>query len=195
MLHPRVRGGATTSRIGNSLSRGPSPRARGGPTIPPRGIWAWSVHPRVRGGAYNPIEGDLVLVGPSPRARGSLLSFGFRNTTPGSIPACAGEPNVWYDLLPHPEVHPRVRGGAIVLTSLEFLVSGPSPRARGSPGEIPAPLFFVGSIPACAGEPSSGAKRAFTSQVHPRVRGGAFGKCFIHVNVSGPSPRARGSPL
>ena len=55
-------------------------------------------------------------------------------------------------------------------------------------------LFVLGSIPACAGEPS----RCLTSwrqpRVYPRMRGGALFLLFVLVSALGLSPHARGSP-
>ena len=104
----------------------------------------------------------------------------------GSIPACAGEPPSGKRRIPGIRVHPRVCGGAVarqvscdqikgpsprvrgsprrgrredpgMITATTTEV-GPSPRVRGSPEDDEAVLRCIGSIPACAGEPSESAR-------------------------------------
>ena len=91
-------------------------------------------------------------------------------------------------------VHPRVCGGAVRLSDGTVLSWGPSPRVRGSLAITRFADPDVGSIPACAGEPSGVVSFISRSKVHPRVCGGAE----ISVNYpdvpGGPSPRVRGSP-
>ena len=72
-------------------------------------------------------------------------------------------------------------------------VWGLSPRVRGSQTGIPTGYQHYRSIPACAGEPSSGAFRARVSWVYPRVCGGAGRVELTHPTAAGLSPRVRGS--
>ncbi len=151
------------------------------------------VHPRLRGGA------DLVGVavgeveGPSPPARGSRAVEGAPGASPGSIPACAGEPDRARGAAPRGAVHPRLRGGALGEHGHGELAVGPSPPARGSPRGGNVARALRGSIPACAGEPSARAMWIPTSRVHPRLRGGARGAMQNLLTATGPSPPARGS--
>ena len=114
--------------------------------------------------------------------RGSLNQRGSWTSTlsGGSIPACAGEPQLrdswtergigW--------VYPRVCGGAITCTVLgrSAFESGLSPRVRGS-RRYPCDSAVVGdggSIPACAGEPESRfllPSSKSEAGLSPRVRG------------------------
>ena len=52
----------------------------------------------------------------------------------------------------------------------------------------------LGSIPACAGEPSISAAGTATTRVDPRMRGGALALDAAYHCVGGRSPHARGSP-
>ena len=138
----------------------------------------------------------------------------------GSIPACAGEPSRWRTTvrLPSLRVYPRVCGGAS--TSYEILPSsrcevyprvcggarstpsvmvkwhqGLSPRVRGSLAFTVAPLIaaMAGSIPACAGEPTSLRSAVSATRVYPRVCGGAISRTCMGHSSRGLSPRVRGS--
>ena len=71
----------------------------------------------------------------------------------GSIPACAGEPESFFnEIVSHP-VYPRVCGGTIASLLDSKTVKGLSPRVRGNHLLRRRPGAFLGSIPACAGEP------------------------------------------
>ena len=70
---------------------------------------------------------------------------------------------------------------------------GPSPRVRGSRLDLDRNQTFDGSIPACAGKPSSPACRSARRRVHPRVCGEAVVGFSDGTWVRGPSPRVRGS--
>ena len=111
----------------------------------------------------------------------------------GSIPASAGEPRSCSGGKREPGVHPRERGGAEAVCSSMVRASGPSPRARGSPGRGGRRAPVGGSIPASAGEPRTGLSLEEAQRVHPRERGGAGRTVGMSLDEMGPSPRARGS--
>ena len=66
---------------------------------------------------------------------------------------------------------------------------------RGSRRRRRGRKHVVGSIPACAGKPSSCAPNPHTPGVHPRVCGEAMVGSPRSAAMPGPSPRVRGSPL
>ena len=73
------------------------------------------------------------------------------------------------------------------------LITGLSPRVRGSHVR---PLWFLlpdGSIPACAGEPRSPRGWLVAMWVYPRVCGGAMSDLYGSFYQMGLSPRVRGS--
>ena len=213
-VHPRVGGGARAPVSGRDVQEGPSPRGRGSPSASVRAgrsgrsIPAWAgepdihrgssratgVHPRVGGGA----DAGLVIVnrveGPSPRGRGSPQRLVERGLQAGSIPAWAGEPSTTSSATARARVHPRVGGGAYVVTGLPAGVTGPSPRGRGSPPVGGGGHHAGGSIPAWAGEPRRRRSRRGSPRVHPRVGGGALVHLPRFGSDAGPSPRGRGSP-
>ena len=73
--------------------------------------------------------------------------------------------------------------------------TGLSPRVRGNHrrwvGHLPQP----GSIPACAGEPSTSTCAKMSMTVYPRVCGGTWGRAAASCRNGGLSPRVRGNPL
>ena len=136
---------------------------------------------------------DFRARGPSPRVRGSPWSMRHRSATPGSIPACAGKPRARAGLDTARAVHPRVCGEAGEGFYPGEVVSGPSPRVRGSRRDDAGVVEASGSIPACAGKPRTPGMAASLRRVHPRVCGEAAERERIRVAVAGPSPRVRGS--
>ena len=152
-VYPRVCGGANPSTAILGGQKGLSPRVRGSPCGPQgrpsgpgsipacagepgrngqdqKGIW---VYPRVCGGAIASQMELLPMAGLSPRVRGSRRPRCSYCSPSGSIPACAGEPQV--QNLPHPliKVYPRVCGGAKPTDRPSMRDIGLSPRVRGSP--------------------------------------------------------------
>ncbi len=139
--------------VGRTVSHeGPSPRARGSGdrsgadrahrrSIPAcagfrRPIWCGScapaVHPRVRGVQPTRRLERVLNTGPSPRARGSGRHHRPVHAAGRSIPACAGLRPVRRKAVRACSVHPRVRGVQPATLSPWRLLTGPSPRARGS---------------------------------------------------------------
>ena len=110
-----------------------------------------------------------------------------------SIPACAGEPYKDSPLCTAYTVYPRVCGGTYSAKRRGVLEDGLSPRVRGNPGDKWSGSMGVGSIPACAGEPSSVGRLSLTMTVYPRVCGGTRRALQDHPPSAGLSPRVRGN--
>ncbi|CAH2603741.1 conserved protein of unknown function [Rhodovastum atsumiense] len=191
---PRGRG-SLFAQVGNGLRSGSIPAWAGEPRHDPSTCCPMRVHPRVGGGAGGSVSPSAVWCGPSPRGRGSPCRGWIRGPRPGSIPAWAGEPACCTAERAWSRVHPRVGGGAQHLARLEADAPGPSPRGRGSRGQRGGRGVAAGSIPAWAGEPSHLCSSQFLSRVHPRVGGGAQDGGGGAVEIQGPSPRGRGSPV
>ncbi len=193
-VHPRVRGAHYIDVFEQYVDNGPSPRARSsrrgrGCSRRPR-----PVHPRVRGAHQADTRGRVSISGPSPRARGSRGGPRRRDADARSIPACAGLTPYSGWCIRWVSVHPRVRGAHESWDRVAWRASGPSPRARGSPWPSVASRCARRSIPTCAGLTSCNAWHDPPPQVHPRVRGAHARVVSASWWVSGPSPRARGSP-
>ena len=95
-----------------------------------------------------------------------------RRWYPGSIPACAGEPD---RLGPDPDlaqVYPRVCGGTGEEVMYATMREGLSPRVRGNRWCYRDTVGDDGSIPACAGEPCLKVSVPPVKAVYPRVCGG-----------------------
>ena len=137
----------------------------------------------------------LIAMGLSPRVRGSLGWSGAGRWTPGSIPACAGEPGRAVGCRSGDQVYPRVCGGAHACCGGSLIQTGLSPRVRGSPRRPGIRSDTAGSIPACAGEPRRPSKRRAAGRVYPRVCGGARWRRSGRGAGRGLSPRVRGSPI
>ena len=69
-------------------------------------------------------------------------------------------------------VYPRVCGGTRGVDAGEALRYGLSPRVRGNPVAMALAWARMGSIPACAGEPSPASYPVGRREVYPRVCGG-----------------------
>ena len=192
-LSPRVRGNRGWGRLAWQ-SFGSIPACAGEPPTLPRGP-AWrKVYPRVCGGtlcrALVPFSGG----GLSPRVRGNLC----RAARPGgrrrSIPACAGEPVRMYPLPGAGAVYPRVCGGTPPAGKSVQRCEGLSPRVRGNRAVGAVGVVGAGSIPACAGEPSSDELPCSSDRgLSPRVRGNQK-QTDIAREMGGSIPACAGEP-
>ena len=157
-LSPRVRGSLISLTFPSS-ALGSIPACAGKPSAPCRGLRAPRVYPRVCGEADDRELKRQMQEGLSPRVRGSpgekLVSLGVG----GSIPACAGKPNLDGTDVMSLGVYPRVCGEAVVEERQRHAVRGLSPRVRGSRVIVRSYRDEPGSIPACAGKPSASGRR------------------------------------
>ena len=110
-----------------------------------------------------------------------------------SIPACAGEPH-WQGCSSRSAwVYPRVCGGTFRDWARQNSGLGLSPRVRGNPDVDRARAKAFGSIPACAGEPTTTTTAHQIAWVYPRVCGGTSLACTSWRPPLGLSPRVRGN--
>ena len=135
----------------------------------------------------------LRSVGLSPRVRGNLKHKIAEDASIWSIPACAGEPCHQYDGEQDAAVYPRVCGGTVSVGVRHRLHRGLSPRVRGNRDGLGRRPSALGSIPACAGEPTRRLCSGGRPQVYPRVCGGTQPSPVWTGLVSGLSPRVRGN--
>ena len=112
------------------------------------------VYPRVCGGTLECHQLTLQSKGLSPRVRGNLGQPDDERVSVGSIPACAGEPDVVWRADHANEVYPRVCGGTPGVGLGLAGKTGLSPRVRGNPFAAAPECLADRSIPACAGEPA-----------------------------------------
>ena len=152
-----------------------------------------AVYPRVCGGTVCRAVRTSGVRGLSPRVRGNRLLIAICPMSPGSIPACAGEPSVAVAIVIALRVYPRVCGGTRYYHRRNLNCQGLSPRVRGNPDMPDRVTPGLRSIPACAGEPHKRAPDSSAFRVYPRVCGGtANGRAFAADRL-GLSPRVRGN--
>ena len=170
-LSPRVRGNLVDpNQFAHRL--GSIPACAGEPGGAKDAAGAEPVYPRVCGGTTPLDITGSGITGLSPRVRGNLIGDDAAQLVYGSIPACAGEPDVRGGAATRIRVYPRVCGGTKALRVPTSAGSGLSPRVRGNrTAPVPA-CRGGGSIPACAGEPPSRISPSRTLKVYPRVCGG-----------------------
>ena len=101
--------------------------------------------------------------GLSPRVRGNPDKAYAALADAGSIPACAGEPECSDGKSIQRAVYPRVCGGTPGAPSKRLPEAGLSPRVRGNRRSMGICQIRTGSIPACAGEPTT-----WTLTKHPK---------------------------
>ena len=171
-VYPRVCGGTDRERDHRAHARGLS---------------------RVCGGTITHGDEEVRWEGLSPRVRGNRSCPARRRAARGSIPACAGEPELPLCRRRHDWVYPRVCGGTRPPGTRPICLWGLSPRVRGNlTRPVPTPIEG-GSIPACAGEPSYIAGSGANDGVYPRVCGGTIYDGAILTSEAGLSPRVRGN--
>ena len=130
-LSPRVRGNLANYSTIILLDRS-IPACAGEPCISLNLSASTTVYPRVCGGTA--LVADLLLcaAGLSPRVRGNPIAVSRIWPRRGSIPACAGEPEVCAALPCCHAVYPRVCGGTVCAANVTPCNAGLSPRVRGN---------------------------------------------------------------
>ena len=131
-VYPRVCGGTIEIiRLGFE-NQGSIPACAGEPVNRGQVFCHRGVYPRVCGGTGFGGHSLLALLGLSPRVRGNRLRRPLAPCSPGSIPACAGEPIADGDWVIIYEVYPRVCGGTTGRKKENGKEEGLSPRVRGN---------------------------------------------------------------
>ena len=151
------------------------------------------VYPRVCGGTHSPTHSIVLTLGLSPRVRGNPSRSVGHPQMLGSIPACAGEPDVGTPTQYIQEVYPRVCGGTHDRTRWLRETRGLSPRVRGNHLWERIRTVESRSIPACAGEPDVHRGHPNLHGVYPRVCGGTAQTRIDNTVMEGLSPRVRGN--
>ena len=178
-----------------ALPAGSIPACAGKPPRQNQGCTIARVYPRVCGETRPHQNLDERGRGLSPRVRGNLPNRHQKIVPIGSIPACAGKPEMAdYQLRPKP-VYPRVCGETGGLPTGIAAASGLSPRVRGNLWRLTDRWAQVGSIPACAGKPGTKSAGPPASRVYPRVCGETTWTRNRRRHRRGLSPRVRGNLL
>ena len=177
------------------ITRRSIPACAGEPWRRFRRLALLTVYPRVCGGTATARPAQVSPAGLSPRVRGNRHRYLPHPHRARSIPACAGEPAPPVQWSADARVYPRVCGGTPLLNFEQGGTAGLSPRVRGNPRRVQLAQQIARSIPACAGEPSSGRSYPPAPWVYPRVCGGTYPLCLMAAAKCGLSPRVRGNRL
>ncbi len=191
-LSPRVRGNLG-QRIDRAVNHGPIPACAGQPWTAIGPALRFRAYPRVCGATEGSCVQDLQFQGLSPRVRGNHHRPACRFPGTGPIPACAGQPNRTHGPGLRRRAYPRVCGATAKAYEAGEKITGLSPRVRGNLGQRADLLGHLGPIPACAGQPASGAVHPCLFRAYPRVCGATDARLINAAPDLGLSPRVRGN--
>ena len=191
-LSPHVRGSPNQDGAGVKVLRS-IPACAGKPELILRSAIVMRVYPRMCGEAGVFLKTTLGKSGLSPHVRGSHPPRGGSLRTTRSIPACAGKPQGDDGATSQGKVYPRMCGEAQSREFTSESQAGLSPHVRGSRNPKMRRAMPVGSIPACAGKPTSMSAFSCPCWVYPRMCGEALVRMFSYLLTWGLSPHVRGS--
>ena len=154
---------------------------------------AWD-HPRVCGEHATSILAARFEWGSSPRMRGTLSSRGDEHPLAGIIPAYAGNTTERSSRATATRDHPRVCGEHSTSSKPPDVMSGSSPRMRGTLIHFRLATHGAGIIPAYAGNTWLMLLIYRTCWDHPRVCGEHWTLNLSVTSWPGSSPRMRGTP-
>ena len=212
-VYPRTRGATRSGRARRPWSRGLSPHARGNrhpapnrpahigsiparagqPTHDAPSLTTSGVYPRTRGATYADAAVGITYVGLSPHARGNQQVPASQSTSPGSIPARAGQPMCPGRSRRASTVYPRTRGATSHTSPSYPHDDGLSPHARGNHDVAGQRRRRERSIPARAGQPLPWVSQVDDRRVYPRTRGATPQVHTVPADIPGLSPHARGN--
>ena len=185
----KPKGGFASGRRGGSIP------ARAGETAAntadfPR---CW-VYPRTGGGNFPQCRLVYHHQGLSPHGRGKHNQNLRPTAIERSIPARAGETHQPIPSFRATEVYPRTGGGNCISQEGGRKCQGLSPHGRGKLNFRYPGWGVYRSIPARAGETTSGIHPPPADRVYPRTGGGNSGIAYSLSRSNGLSPHGRGKP-
>ena len=131
----------------------------------------FAVHPRVCGEQTGSSISPPCIPGSSPRVRGTARFKILEGFVRRFIPACAGNSGQSHGTGQCCAVHPRVCGEQSTTHTPPTVISGSSPRVRGTGRRAHSLGFPQRFIPACAGNSVGFTIWLKLMSVHPRVCG------------------------
>ena len=134
-----------------------------------------------------------MAAGSSPRVRGTVPDIAATEDDLRVIPACAGNGSGGRRASSPPPGHPRVCGERYDHPVSHWMLSGSSPRVRGTVQEPVAGRSPARVIPACAGNGSARTSAVCCGSGHPRVCGERIYSGPGISGIIGSSPRVRGT--
>ena len=193
-VHPRACGELDSVRAFAAEGCGSSPRLRGTPNNSDYLTCWYRFIPAPAGNSMCCAASSAPVAGSSPRLRGTLLLASRNRRRLRFIPAPAGNSarsGNGHGRLP---VHPRACGELYMGPQGERLLTGSSPRLRGTHRSLNCPGAVYRFIPAPAGNSSRLRRRTPDSTVHPRACGELASGRRLEAAHNGSSPRLRGTP-
>ena len=152
-----------------------------------------TVHPRARGEQTRTAIARPRCAGSSPRTRGTVDAGSTGGADHRFIPAHAGNRAAASRRCHRSAVHPRARGEQETSLNSRSLISGSSPRTRGTEPGRPESSGGRRFIPAHAGNRLAPRLNRSLPSVHPRARGEQqVGREGVEHDA-GSSPRTRGT--
>ena len=133
------------------------------------------------------------MQGSSPRMRGTPCRTGACIPPPGLIPTYAGNTPVAVAAAQVRRAHPHVCGEHDYFRAVRVALWGSSPRMRGTRGPVPKRTENRGLIPTYAGNTRIEPLQRRLPWAHPHVCGEHGLYASQPVNMSGSSPRMRGT--
>ena len=152
-------------------------------------------HPRMHGEHASRTSARMRAVGPSPHARGTPRTRARWRPTPRTIPACTGNTAAASCLARINADHPRMHGEHLHRSHVQRGENGPSPHARGTPGDGQRWRSRGRTIPACTGNTLAQRQSGRVLSDHPRMHGEHRVLSSGDQRGIGPSPHARGTQL
>ena len=152
-----------------------------------------TVHPRAGGEHSVARSSSVSWYGSSPRGRGTRCAREGHRRSRRFIPARAGNTRAASVVLLEWTVHPRAGGEHFVLDTEAAIVTGSSPRGRGTPQSVERARNGLRFIPARAGNTRPRTSRATRATVHPRAGGEHPALLRTSPGSNGSSPRGRGT--
>ena len=150
-VHPRVCGERVRRAASDASNAGSSPRVRGTHPLASKSEQRQRFIPACAGNATCGSRAPSALAGSSPRVRGTRNQHARRRHESRFIPACAGNAAHCGKSGRLSTVHPRVCGERGAHVAVCSILSGSSPRVRGTPGTSISAAGHCRFIPACAG--------------------------------------------
>ena len=215
LVHPRACGEQVRVECLFRVERGSSPRLRGTGNHRCNGEWrrrfipapagngdtlsmvssSGSVHPRACGEQIGSCPAPYGNHGSSPRLRGTVLDGFVAVFHSRFIPAPAGNRSRGPEPRHQSSVHPRACGEQFGGRDRVSVLTGSSPRLRGTVQPVSRPREESRFIPAPAGNSPKATNQSRKETVHPRACGEQAGTCDGSVRVNGSSPRLRGTAM
>ena len=136
----------------------------------------------------------FAVIGSSPHAWGTHKGRMNTGLVGRFIPTCVGNTSFIGNLNISIAVHPHMRGEHFIYWEFEYLDSGSSPHAWGTPEEIKSRTERNRFIPTCVGNTGRWYPFGPAPAVHPHMRGEHDERTLTWGESTGSSPHAWGTP-